>query len=104
VEAILQSVLRVQELYAKALCVDRSALRAAQAKGDIVGIEEVLQDAYQTDVRPMLRELRQDCGMDPEPLQAFRRSGYLEAKAKERQAKRVGTSLAMSSGGTGFPK
>lgn len=102
VEAILQSVLRVQELYAKALLIDRAALKAARAKGDIVGIEEILQDAYQHDVRPVLRELRTDMGIDPEPLQALRRSGYLAAKATERQARRsaAGTPKTM---GAGFP-
>ena len=104
IENILQSVLRVQELYAKALLIDRSALAAARAERDIVGIEEILQDAYQTDVRPALREWRQTQGMDPEPLQAFRRSGYLQAKAQERQARRKGSSLAIAAGGTGFPR
>lgn len=104
IENILQSVLRVQELYAKALLIDRSALAAARAERDIVGIEEILQDAYQTDVRPALREWRQAQGMDPEPLQAFRRSGYLQAKAHERQARRKGSSLAIAAGGTGFPR
>ncbi len=94
----------MQEVHAKALCIDRSAMAAARAQRDIVGVEEILQDAYQTDVRPMLREWRESQGLDPEPLKAFRRSGYLEAKGKERQARRKGTSLAMSAGGTGFPK
>jgi L-rhamnose isomerase/sugar isomerase len=103
VEAILQSVLRVQELYAKALLIDRGALKAARAKGDIVGIEEILQDAYQQDVRPVLRELRTDLGIDPEPLQALRRSGYLEKKAAERQARRAAQGNAGKTMGAGFP-
>jgi L-rhamnose isomerase/sugar isomerase len=97
-------VLRVQELYAKALLIDRAALRKAQAERDIVAVEEILQDAYQTAVRPMLRDWRTGQGLDPEPLQAFRRSGYLQAKAKERQARRQGTSLAIAASGTGFPR
>lgn len=104
IENILQSVLRVQELYAKALLIDRVALRKAQAERDIVGVEEILQDAYQTDIRPALREWRTSQGLDPDPLLAFRRSGYLQAKAKERQARRQGSSLAIAASGTGFPR
>lgn len=104
IENILQSVLRVQEIYAKALLIDRKALEKARADRDIVMCEEVLQDAYQTDTRAMLREWRESKGLDPEPLQAFRRSGYLAAKAKERTAKRAGTKLAIAASGTGFPR
>jgi L-rhamnose isomerase/sugar isomerase len=103
IEAILQSVLRVQELYAKALLIDRAALAKARATTDIVGIEEILQDAYQADVRPVLRELRQDMGIDPEPLQALRRSGYLHKKAEERQARRAKAGPQAATMGAGFP-
>lgn len=99
VEAILQSVLRVQELYAKALMIDRAALATARADGDIVAIEEILQDAYQCDVRPLLRELREDMGLDPEPLQAFRRSGYLARKAEERTKRRAAAPAMAAAGG-----
>jgi L-rhamnose isomerase / sugar isomerase len=104
IENILQSVLRVQEVYSKALLIDRPALEKARADRDIVACEEILQDAYQTDTRPMLREWRESKGMDPEPLQAFRRSGYLAAKGKERQERRKGTGLAIAASGTGFPR
>jgi hypothetical protein len=43
------SILNLQEAYAKALLVDRSALRAAQQAGDVLGGHEVLLDAYKTD-------------------------------------------------------
>ena len=55
VEAMVLSVVNLQEAYAKALLVDRAALRAAQEAGDVLGGHEVLLDAYRTDVRPLLR-------------------------------------------------
>src|ERR671920_2629999 len=51
VEAMVLSVVNLQEAYAKALLVDRDALAAAQAAGDVLGGHEALLDAYRTDVR-----------------------------------------------------
>ncbi len=51
VEAMVLSVVNLQEAYAKALLVDRDALRAAQQAGDVLGGHEVLLDAYRSDVR-----------------------------------------------------
>ena len=53
VEAMVLSVVNLQEAYAKALLVDRDALGAAQAAGDVLGGHEALLDAYRTDVRPL---------------------------------------------------
>ncbi|MEV0718928.1 L-rhamnose isomerase [Asanoa sp. NPDC050611] len=78
IQAVIRSVCNVQEATAKALLVDRSALAAAQSSGDVLGANDVLMDAYHTDVRPMLRDLRADMGLDPDPIGAYRRSGYFE--------------------------
>ncbi len=80
----IRSVMNVQEATAKALLVDQVALAAAQQAGDVLGAHAVLMDAYDTDVRPMLRELRTDMGLDPSPLGAYARSGYAERIATER--------------------
>jgi L-rhamnose isomerase/sugar isomerase len=88
VEETIQSVLNLQEAYAKALLVDRAALRGARQEGRIVDAEECLKDAFATDVRPLLREVRKEMGLDPEPLAAFRASGYTARKAAERGAGR----------------
>jgi L-rhamnose isomerase / sugar isomerase len=90
IEATIQSVMMIQEAYAKALLVDRDALKKAQDSADIVGAEECVRDAFNTDVRPLLREVRQELGIDPEPIKAFRASGYVEAKGKERAARKRG--------------
>ncbi len=84
IEAMLQSVMNCQTAYARALLVDRAALTQAQKDGDIIGAEEILQAAYQTDVRPLLAQVRIDMGLDPDPILAFRASGYLEKVKKER--------------------
>ncbi|MCS7482003.1 L-rhamnose isomerase [Umezawaea endophytica] len=76
IPAIIRSVLNVQEATAKALLVDVDALEAAQDAGDVLESNEVLMDAYNTDVRPLLAELRTDMGLDPDPVRAYRRSGY----------------------------
>ena len=86
VEAMIQSVLACQKAYAKALLVDRTSLRAAQNAGDIVGAEEILVRSFETDVEPLLREARSEMNRDPEPLAAFRRSGYEKQAATERCA------------------
>src|SRR6266704_482524 len=86
IEAMLQSVLNIQMAYAKALLVDRTALREAQEVGDVLGAYRVLQTAYETDVRPLLSEVRVRQGLDPDPIAAFRASGYAERVARERLA------------------
>jgi L-rhamnose isomerase / sugar isomerase len=78
IPAIIRSVMNVQEATAKALLVDRDALSSAQRSGDVLGANAVLMDAYNTDVRPLLGDLRQDMGLDPDPIAAYHRSGYSE--------------------------
>ena len=78
IPAQIRSVMNVQEATAKALLVDAGALAAAQQAGDVLGANAVLMDAYNTDVRPLLAELREDMGLDPDPIAAYRRSGYAE--------------------------
>jgi L-rhamnose isomerase / sugar isomerase len=84
IPAIIRSVLNVQEATAKALLVDVDALEAAQDSGDVLESNEVLMDAYNTDVRPLLAELRTDMGLDPDPVRAYRRSGYADRISADR--------------------
>ena len=84
IPAQIRSVLNVQEATAKALLVDQPALAAAQQAGDVLGANAVLMDAYNTDVRPLLAGLREDMGLDPDPVAAYHRSGYGEKIAAER--------------------
>jgi L-rhamnose isomerase/sugar isomerase len=80
----IRSIMNVQEATAKALLVDRDALAAAQQAGDVLGANAVLMDAYNTDVRPLLRELRDEMGLDPDPMAAYAGSGYAESIIRER--------------------
>jgi L-rhamnose isomerase/sugar isomerase len=80
----IRSVMNVQEATAKALLVDQDTLRAAQQAGDVLGANSILMDAYDTDVRPLLAELRESMGLDPDPMAAYARSGYAERVAAER--------------------
>ncbi|WP_410616129.1 L-rhamnose isomerase [Amycolatopsis sp. lyj-109] len=84
IPAIIRSVMNVQEATAKALLVDRTALRAAQQAGNVLESNAVLMDAYNTDVRPLLAELRTETGLDPDPIAAYHRSGYQEKIVAER--------------------
>ncbi|WP_144124160.1 L-rhamnose isomerase [Catellatospora sichuanensis] len=76
VPALIRSVLNVQEAVAKALLVDADALAAAQQAGDVLAAHAVLMDAFSTDVRPLLAELRTELGIDPDPIAAYHAGGY----------------------------
>jgi L-rhamnose isomerase / sugar isomerase len=84
IPAVIRSVMNVQEATAKALLVDRDGLRKAQGDGDVLGANEILMDAYHTDVRPLLRELREEMELDPDPLGAYKRSEYFQRIREQR--------------------
>ncbi len=84
VPAMIRSVMNLQETIAKALLVDRNALLAAQAAGDVLEANRCLQDAFSTDVRPMLGELRVAKGLPEDPYRAYLDSGEAEARAAAR--------------------
>jgi len=76
IEAMIQSVMNIQQAYAKALCVDRTRLRQAQQNCDVVSAERILKDAFDTDVTGLLACVRDQMGLDDDPLKAYRESGY----------------------------
>ncbi|WP_077799910.1 L-rhamnose isomerase [Streptomyces sp. JHA26] len=84
IPAVIRSVMNVQEATAKALLVDAEALTAAQAEGDVLAANAVLMDAYNTDVRPLLAEVREERGLHPDPVAAYRASGWQERIVAER--------------------
>ncbi len=97
VQAMIQTACTAQTLLAKALLVDREQLAAAQAKEDVVLAETVLRSAYETDVTPLLQDVRKRLDVPADPLLAFRESGYEQQAAQDRRAKRE--RLGISEGG-----
>lgn len=97
IQAQIQTVMTIQELFAKALLVDRKALAAAQKAEDVIGSETVLRDAFTADVSGLLKAVRKNLGVPANPLAAFRSSGYEANAAKERNQKRK--DLGINEGG-----
>ncbi|HEY2654264.1 MAG TPA: L-rhamnose isomerase [Solirubrobacteraceae bacterium] len=95
VEAMVLSVVNLQEAYAKALLVDRSALTAAQEASDVLAGHEILLDAFNTDVRPLCAKVRGDVGAAADPVAELRASAYSERAAVARS----GSAEAVTSSG-----
>ena len=76
VEAMVLSVVNLQESYAKSLLIDRTALAQAQDEGDVLRGHELLLDAYNTDVRPLCAKVRVELGGAADPLGELRATGY----------------------------
>ncbi|HTZ46658.1 MAG TPA: TIM barrel protein [Verrucomicrobiae bacterium] len=87
IEAMIQTVVLAQQLYAKAALVPYEELSRAQDSSYLVRAESFLQDAFATDVRPMIRDWRLAKGLPADPMDAFRQSGYLERITQERSSK-----------------
>jgi len=87
IEAMIQSVMNLQEMYAKALLVDWTALDEAQLSGDVLKANRVLTDAYAIDVRPICAKVREDLGASADPIGQFHCSGYLAEVADKRKGR-----------------
>jgi L-rhamnose isomerase/sugar isomerase len=81
---VIYSVLNCQEAYAKALIVPRPQLAAAQAGGEVLEAHRLLNEAYRTDVRPLLAQVREELGLAADPIAAYKASGYEEKIRAER--------------------
>jgi L-rhamnose isomerase/sugar isomerase len=92
-EDLLQSVEAIMLAYAQALTVDRKKLNGAQESNDVVTAQEVLQNTFRTDLRPVLAEARLRSGGAIQPLQFFRELKIRESLIKERGTKTVATGL-----------
>ena len=92
-EDLLQSVEAITLAYAQALLVDRKALVDAQQNNDVVRAQEILQNVFRTDVRPLIAEARLRAGGALNPIEAYRQLKVRENLIKERGAKTVATGL-----------
>ncbi len=89
-EAMIQSVVNCQVAYAKALIVDYEGLYEAQREGDVLRAHRYLLEAYETDVRPLLEMVREDMGLHPDPIAAYRADDYAASVAEERGTAEAG--------------
>lgn len=92
-EDLLQSVEAIMITYAQALLVDRKRLAAAQLENDVVTAQEILQQAFRTDVRELVAEARLRSGGALHPLAVYRGEKIREQLIKARGAKTVATGL-----------
>lgn len=92
-EDLLQSVEAIMIAYTQALLVDAQELAEARAANDVVRAQEVLQNAFRTDVRPLVAEARRRAGGALQPLQYYRQQKVRENLIKQRGAKTMATGL-----------
>ncbi|MCF6224033.1 MAG: sugar isomerase [Flavobacteriaceae bacterium] len=92
-EDLIQSLEAIQESYAKALLVDQDALKEAQQEGDVVKCQEILQDAYKTDVRSLLEKARLNAGAAISPIKAYRKMRLRNHLITERGKHTIATGL-----------
>jgi L-rhamnose isomerase/sugar isomerase len=90
IEEMIQTATTAQELYVKAALVDHAALQRHQEAAALIDAEECFRRAFFADVRPALQAWRESKGLPPDPLAAFRESGYLERINRERGPRKTG--------------
>ena len=81
---MILSVINCQEAYAKALLVPQARLQEAQEAGEVLIAHHLITEAYRTDVRPLLAQVRQEMGVPVDPIAAYAASGYEEKIRQER--------------------
>ena len=92
-EDLIQSLEVIQEAYAKALLIDQDGLKAAQEANDVSLCQEILQDAYRTDVRPLIREARLKIGGAINPIEVYRKLEVRGQLINERGKNTIATGL-----------
>ncbi|WP_339713417.1 sugar isomerase [Cyclobacterium amurskyense] len=93
IEDLLQSVEAIQLAYAQALTVDRVALENARAENDAVLAQEILQNSFRTDLRPLIAEARLQAEAAIYPVEVYRDLAVRKTLIKERGAKSLATGL-----------
>ena len=79
IPAMIRSVLNVQTQYAKALLINLDAVKKAQEQQDVLGAENAVREAFECDVTPLLRAVREEIGIPVDPMRAYLASGYAES-------------------------
>jgi L-rhamnose isomerase/sugar isomerase len=84
-EAMIQSVVAAQEIFARAALIDFDQLAELQDACRLVDAEELFRSAFWTDVRPIVRAWRESRGLAPNPLRALAESGYVDRTSRQRK-------------------
>ncbi|WKN33533.1 sugar isomerase [Porifericola rhodea] len=92
-EDLLQSVEAILIAYAQALLIDKEALKKAQEEKDVSLCQEILQDAFRTDVRPLLAEARLRKQAALYPLKLYRKLQVREQLIESRGSEVAATGL-----------
>jgi L-rhamnose isomerase/sugar isomerase len=92
-EDLLQSLDAILIAYAQALLVDRPGITEAQKNCDPTWAQEIIQDAFRNDVRPLVREARRRSGGAIHPIQAYRTLEVRQHLIRSRGSKTVATGL-----------
>ncbi|MEN2284050.1 TIM barrel protein [Algoriphagus sp. SE2] len=92
-EDLMQALETISLCYTKALLVDRKKLTSCQLEGDVVGAQECLQEAFQTDVRSLVREARIQNGGASDPILLYRKLAVRNGLIKDRGADSRSTGL-----------
>jgi L-rhamnose isomerase/sugar isomerase len=92
-EDLIQALEAISLSYAKALLVDRAKLSICQLEGDVAGAQEILQAAFQTDVRALVREARVQSGGEFDPFGYYRLEKIREKLIAKRGKNSVSTGL-----------
>jgi L-rhamnose isomerase/sugar isomerase len=96
IEAMIQTAVAAQELFAKAAAVDHEKLARHQERNEQVDAEECLRQAFFADIHPAILEWRKQHNLPPDPLTAFRESGYEMRVASERKKRRAELGITSS--------
>ena len=92
-EDLMQSVEAIKIAYAQALLIDTEMLKSAQQKNDVAMAQEILQNAFRTDVRPLLTEARIRSGASINPIALFRKEKLRDFLISERGTNTIATGL-----------
>jgi L-rhamnose isomerase/sugar isomerase len=93
IESMLSSAEAIVSAFAKALLVDRVALREAQERNDAMMAFQALRQAYRTDVSPILAKARAEAGGAIDTLATYRASEWRARKTQERKAVGLGAGI-----------
>jgi L-rhamnose isomerase / sugar isomerase len=92
-EDLIQSLEAIMLAYAQALILDQNKLEVARENSDVVLGQELLQDAFRTDLRPLIAEVRKRKGAALNPITTYRHLKIREQLMSQRGTNTIATGL-----------